>query len=120
MTASIEDLRRIAEIEFGDLVIDSQPLGEKLRIFLADSSYIDAWLSRKLPDRFGFHWERQHIDGTLYRYDNFPNTAWREVNTYPHHFHRGSQNTVESTPFAVEPLEAFRDFLRFVRANLAK
>ena len=68
MTPTLNDLRRIAEIEFGHLVIDSQPLGEKTRLFLNDGSYIDLWLSRRLQERFGFHWERRHLDGTMYRY----------------------------------------------------
>ena len=68
---TLDDLRRVAEIEFGDLVTDSLPLGEKLRLYLSDGSYMDLWLSRRLHERFGFHWERQHLDGTVYRYDNF-------------------------------------------------
>ena len=31
---TLEDFRRIAEIEFGDLVTDSLSLGEKLRLYL--------------------------------------------------------------------------------------
>lgn len=118
MTASLDDLRRIAEVEFGNLVTDSQHLGEKLRLFLTDGSYMDLWLSRKLSDRFGFHWERRHIDQTFYRYDNFPNTAWGNVNTYPYHFHDGSQSAVEAAPFAVDVLTGFRDFMRFAEAEL--
>jgi len=65
MTVTLEDFRRIAEIEFGSLVADSQPLGEKLRLFLSDGSYLEVWLSRPLHERFGFHWERRHLDGTF-------------------------------------------------------
>lgn len=118
MTTSLDDLRRIAEIEFSDIVTDSQPLGEKLRLFLTDGSYVDVWLSRKLSDRFGFHWERRHIDRTLYRYDNFPNTAWRHLDTYPYHFHNGSQGVVEASRFALDIIAGFRDFMRFVAADL--
>jgi hypothetical protein len=118
VTTSLDDLQRIAEVEFATLMIDSQPLGEKLRLFLTDGSYVDLWLSRKLSDRFGFHWERRHVDGTCYRYDNFPNTAWRSVDTYPYHFHNGSQDAVEAAPFAADLLSGFRDFMRFVQAKL--
>ncbi len=41
MTVTLDDFRRIAEIEFGSLVTDSQPFGEKLRLFLSDGSYVD-------------------------------------------------------------------------------
>ncbi|MFZ5821000.1 MAG: toxin-antitoxin system TumE family protein [Chloroflexota bacterium] len=87
MKPSLESLARIAEVEFSEIIADSVRLGEKLRLFLPDTSYIDIWLSTILQDRFGFHWERRHLDGSVYRYDNFPDTAWRTVDTYPRHFH---------------------------------
>jgi hypothetical protein len=117
VTVSLNELRRIAEVEFGNLVTDSQSLGEKLRLFLDDGSHVDAWLSRTLPDRFGFHWERRHLDGTFYRYDNFPNTAWRDIETFPRHFHNGSQDMVQSAPFSADTLAGFRDFMRFIRGR---
>ena len=119
MKVTLEDLRRIAEVEFGALVVDSAVLSEKMRLFLSDTSYIDAWLSRQISGRFGFHWERQHLDGTLYRYDNFPDPAWEKVTTYPYHFHNGSQVVVEAAPFATDPLVGFREFLRFVETRLS-
>ena len=118
MNPSFEILARIAEVEFSAIVTDSVPLGEKLRLFINDTSYIDIWLSRTLEDRFGFHWERRHLDGTIYRYDNFPDVAWRNVETFPRHFHNGSQDAVESAPFSADLLEGFRDFLRFAANKL--
>jgi hypothetical protein len=119
MMGTLGDLGHIAEIEFGNLVAERQPLGEKLRLYLSDGSYIDLWLSRHLHERFGFHWERRHLDGRFYRYDNFPNTAWRDIASYPRHFHDGAQDTVISTPFATEPLAGFREFMRFFAAKIA-
>jgi len=55
MIPTLHDLQQIAEVEFGSIIIDSQSLGDKLRFFLMDESYIDIWLSRKLNTRFGFH-----------------------------------------------------------------
>jgi hypothetical protein len=118
MKLTVDDLRRIAEVEFADIVVDSQRLGEKVRLFVFDASYIDVWLSRKLEQRFGFHWERSHIDGRSFRYDNFPNTAWRDVSTYPRHFHHGSQDEVVPAPFSEDLATGFRQFLGFVRDNL--
>ena len=119
MTVTLETLRRIAKIEFGSLIADSQPYGEKPRLFLSDGSYVDLWLSRRPHERFGFHWERRHLDATFYRYDNFPNTAWRDIAGYPHHFHNGSQDAVTSTPFAIDLLAGFREFMTFVAAKLS-
>jgi hypothetical protein len=41
MSSLIEDLKRIAEVEFADIVKDSFFIGYKLRIVLNDSSFID-------------------------------------------------------------------------------
>jgi hypothetical protein len=71
---SLDALSRIAEIEFADIVVQTDLIGSKLRVLLTDGSYVDVWSSRKLVGRFGFHWERRHLDGGIYRYDNFPDT----------------------------------------------
>lgn len=41
MNLSFESWARIAEIEFSEFVLDSALLGEKLRLFINDSSTID-------------------------------------------------------------------------------
>jgi hypothetical protein len=94
-------------------------MGAKLRLVLSDSSYVDVWLSRKLKRRLGFHWERRHIDKCIYRYDNFPNTNWQNVSTYPYHFHNGSQDEVVASPFSQEILQGFREFMAFVVSKLS-
>ena len=115
---SLEQLRRIAEIEFASIVIQTSFLGPKLRVLLRDTSYVDVWVTRKLTHRFGFHWERRHLDGTIYRYDNFPDTDWAEVSTFPFHFHAGSQGKVVAAPFAITLDQGFRDFMAFVQQTL--
>ena len=87
----LEPLRRIAEVEFAAIVAQTDVVGSKLRVLLTDSSYVDVWASRKLNGRFGFHWERRHLDGRIFRYDNFPDTNWAGVETFPFHFHNGDQ-----------------------------
>ncbi|OQX91804.1 MAG: hypothetical protein B6D58_06180 [candidate division Zixibacteria bacterium 4484_95] len=52
---SLQELSRIAEIEFSDIVDATEFIGTKLRIMLTKGDFIDVWLSRKLLDRFGFH-----------------------------------------------------------------
>ncbi len=116
--SSLGALRRLAEVEFSDIVIQTDLLGAKLRILLTDTSYIDVWVSRKLSGRFGFHWERRHIDGRIYRYDNFPDTQWSAVSTFPYHLHDGDQDTVVPAPFAMSVEQGFREFMRFVQQML--
>jgi hypothetical protein len=54
----------------------------------------------------------------MYRYDNFANTAWQDVDTYPRHFHDGSQSNVRFAQFDEDLLTGFRQFMNFVRDNL--
>jgi hypothetical protein len=68
----LERLRRIAETEFLALVRATTILRDKLRVVLVDDSYIDFWWSSQIPGRYAHHWERRHVDGTIYRHDNMP------------------------------------------------
>jgi len=113
--ASLEDLARIAEIEFTDIVDSTDIIGMKLRVMLGEGGFVDVWLSRKLQNKFGFHWEEEGT-GLCYRYDNFPNTKWKYVPTYPYHFHSGSRDNVsDSSRFSKDVLKGFRDFMEWVR-----
>lgn len=114
MKNTIDDLRRIAEIEFAIIIKDTFIIGYKLRILLVDDSFVDVNLSKKLSDRFGYHWESKSDKNEIYRYDNFPDKNWKFVDTYPYHFHNGSQENVENSPFPVSIKEGFRAFMEFV------
>lgn len=114
----LEMLQRVAEVEFAAIVAQTDLLGVKLRILLTDTSYVDVWASRKLQGRFGIHWERRHLDGRIYRYDNFPDTDWVTVSTFPFHFHDGDQDNVTAAPFAPTLEQGFRDFMTFVRQTI--
>lgn len=111
-------LRRIAEVEFAAIVVQTDLLGAKLRVQLTDTSYVDVWVSRKLSGRFGFHWECQHLDGRIYRYDNFPDTNWSGLSTFPSHFHDGDQDTIVDAPFAPTLQQGFREFMAFVQRTM--
>ena len=119
MTPTLEDLARIAEVEFADIVGSAEMMETKMRIMLVEGGFIDVWLSRKLEGRFGFHWEHEAA-GRSYRYDNFPDTQWKHISTYPYHFHNGSQdNVVDSSQFERDIMGGFRDFMRWVRSRLS-
>lgn len=115
---SLDDLTRIAEVEFADIVDSTEKLATKLRIILIGGSFVDVWLSRKLKGRFGFHWEHKDT-GRSYRYDNFPDTKWKHIPTYPYHFHYGSQdNVIDSSRFERAFAEGFREFMEWIRSRL--
>ena len=111
---------RIAEIEFADVVLSTQDLGHKLRIYLIDKSFIDLSYTTELEiQRFTIHWERTHIDKSIYRLDNAPDRSWRKVETFPLHFHDKKYDKVGIPPFSVDEnlllKNIFRRFLRFAR-----
>ena len=115
---NINDIKRIADTEFADIVINTSLIDYKLRIILRNHSFIDINLSQKLPDKFGFHWECMDEKMTIYRYDNFPDKNWQAVSTYPYHFHNGTQDNVVASPFPAMVINGFRAFMEFVRGKL--
>lgn len=86
----------------------------KTRFVLRDGSYIDVQFSAS--GRYSYHWERRHIDGKLYRFDNAPHHP--EVATFPHHLHDGSEEKVVESQISVRPEEAVPQILDFARAKL--
>jgi len=120
MIIDIEELKEIAEVEFNDIVKHVQIMDiNELRIFLIDGSFIDIWYSLKLQNRYSYHWDRRHIDGSIYRHDNAPHQKWSYVSTFPKHFHNKKEETVEESYISDEPSKALREFLSFARKVLA-
>lgn len=115
---SLEELKRIAEVEYSKVVSFTEYLGSKLRIQLRDGSFVDAHLSQSIPGRLAFHWERRHIDGTVFRVDNYPDSRWRHVSSFPHHFHNGSEDQVITSPYPGDPIDCFRSFMDRVGQKL--
>ena len=119
--AATEDLKRIAEVEFAEIVKETFFIDYKVRIILIDNSFIDVHLSQRIPDKFSFHWEcMSSCSGTLYRYYNFPDRKWQAVSTYPYHFHDGLQDSVKSSPFPLNAIDGFRAFMEFMSKNKRK
>lgn len=110
---------RIIDIEYHDIVQGaSQVYHNKIRAHLLDGSFIDIWFSKKIPDRFSYHWERRHLDGTIYRHGNFPDPRWKTTSTFPKHFHDGSQTQVTRSGIDDDPLKGLRQFMDFVRRRI--
>jgi hypothetical protein len=112
-------LARIIDIEYHDIMQGaSQVYHDKIRAYLLDGSFIDIWFSKKMAGRFSYHWERRHLDESLYRHDNFPDPRWKNVSTYPKHFHDGSQAQVSASSIDDDPLKGLRQFMDFVRSRI--
>lgn len=115
---SLHQLGLIAESEFADVVQMTEIIRDKLRVLLHDGSYIDFWWSSQIQGRFAHHWERTHIDGTIYRHDNMPHLRWQHVATFPQHLHNGSPTNVTESHLPTDPEGALRQFLEFARASI--
>ena len=88
----------------------------KIRIIFKDESFLDViWGS---SGKYSLHWERRHINGTIYRYDNAPH--WKNISTFPNHFHDGSEKKVTPSYLPKDPLEALKRILEFIRSKILK
>ncbi|MEK7172933.1 MAG: DUF6516 family protein [Patescibacteria group bacterium] len=117
----LSEIQFVVEDQFLDIAIEiSKPSPEKLRLILRDKSFVDIRLSQNVKNRFDFHWERTHIDNTIYRYDNFPDTKFKKLETFPCHFHFQKENKVIVSPFSKNLPNAFVDFMEFVRQEMGK
>lgn len=117
--SQLDDLyRRLAFIalrEFPDVVVGTEIVEGKLRLFIADDSFIDIWFSEKRKGVYAYHWERRMVDGTIYRHDNLPDREARGLDTFPKHFHEGVEGIIRESRISDDPEEAIRQLLTFVR-----
>lgn len=116
---------RIAEVEFGVIVVSTQNLEVKLRTYLSDKSFIDFfYTTRAKNNKFSIHWERQHVDKKIFRLDNTPDKKWRKVKTFPLHFHNGKYEKVTFPPkefsHCKNKEDFFRAFLQFAKKHLSR
>jgi len=120
MIVNVQSLKDIAEIEFNDIVEDVIVDLNELRIMLVDGSFIDVWFSLKLKGRFSYHWERKFIDGSIYRHDNAPHLRWKDIPSFPKHFHNGSEDIVIASHISDNPELALKEFLSFASKHVKK
>jgi len=68
--------------------------------------------------RYSYHWERRPFNGTIYRHDNAPHHKWKNIGTFPKHFHDGQDHNVSESFISDDPIIAVGEFLSFVRQQL--
>lgn len=90
----------------------------KLRIHICDGSFIDIYYSVK--NHYSYHWDRRLVNKTIYRHDNAPHRRWKDISTFPKHFHNGSEDNVIASEISDEPELALREFLKFVIEEITK
>ncbi|MFZ5650716.1 MAG: toxin-antitoxin system TumE family protein [Bacillota bacterium] len=113
------DLDRLFAL-YDDIIKKAELVGigtaSKIRITFKDASYLDIWFSES--GRYSYHWERRHIDGKVFRFDNAPHHVG--VNTYPHHVHDGAEDKVTNSWISHDPGQAIFQVLGFIRRELDK
>lgn len=114
----------IAVKEFGTVVESAEILNSqsnepwKLRLYICDGSFIDVYYS--VNNNYSFHWDRKLVDNTIYRHDNAPHKRWKDIPTFPKHFHFRSEENVIPSEISDNPELAMREFLRFVIEEIKK
>ena len=112
-------IKRIVDIEYADIVKDSEIQLDKLRVYLKDGSLVDVWFSRKIEGRFSYLWERRHLDGKIFRHDNFPDPRFKYVASFPKHFHNGFQDKAEESQLSEDPIKGIKEFMDFVKKKMS-
>ena len=115
-------LKEIAEKEFVDIVNATNFIGgktsapNKLRIHFVDNSFLDVWLSE--DGDYSYHWEHRAQRGLVHRWDNAPDHP--ELQTFPKHFHNGSDKNVKESELDEDPEVAIRVILGSIRIKLTE
>ena len=119
MILDLKKLKEIAEVEFSEIVEDVIITDiNELRVILIDGGFPDIWFSLKLHGRYSYHWERRHIDGTVYRHDNAPHKRWEYIKTFPKHLHDGNEERVIESNFSEQPEKSLGEFLLFLKEKI--
>lgn len=105
-------------VESGEVLYSQSNEAWKLRLNMCDGSFIDIYYS--LKGKYSYHWDRSLSSGKIYRHDNAPHSKWKELDTFPSHFHDGSDDVVVPRHIPETPESALREFLNFAIDIIAK
>lgn len=56
----------------------------------------------------------------IYRFDNAPHKKWKQIKTFPHHFHSGEDMIVKESHLPEKPQSAIEEVLNFIVTVLKK
>lgn len=103
-------------VESGEIFYSQSNEPWKLRLYLCDGSFIDVYYSTK--GKYSYHWDRRLVTNKIYRHDNAPHRRWKDISTFPKHFHNGSEDIVVPSHIAEDPKLALREFLGFTTEHI--
>jgi len=107
-----------AVVESGEILYSQSMEPWKLRLYLCDSSFMDIYYS--VNGKYSYHWDRRLITDKIYRHDNAPHQKWKDISTFPKHFHNGSEDNVSSSYISNDSQLAIREFLNFAVKNIVE
>ena len=104
-----------------DLIIEIlAPSPYKRRLMFVDKSFLDIYLSASANGLYAFHFERRHLNGEIFRIDNYPHHRILKLKSFPHHFHAKQDERVQESAFGTKPEEILSNFLVFIRERFYK
>jgi len=105
-------------VESGEIFYSQSNEPWKLRLYLCDGSFIDIYYSIK--SKYSYHWDRRFVTNEIFCHDNAPHQIWKDISTFPKHFHNGSEDIVVPSFIPDAPDLAIREFLKFVVKRMVK
>ncbi len=105
-------------VESGEILYSQSKEPWKLRLYLYDDSFIDIYYSIK--HKYSYHWDRRLTKNQIFRHDNAPHQRWKDISTFPKHFHNGSEDIVIPSYLSDSPEIALREFLSFAIKHITK
>ena len=87
---------------------------------IATTEFITVVVSGEVKGKYSYHWDRSLSTGKIYRHDNAPHSKWKQLDTFPSHFHNGSDDIVVSRHIPETPESALREFPNFAIDIIAK
>lgn len=103
-------------VESGEIFYTQSNEPWKLRLHLCDASFLDIYYS--VNGKYSYHWDRRPEIDKIYRHDNAPHMKWKNVSSFPKHFHSGSENVVLPSHISDDPEQALREFLNFILKHI--
>lgn len=105
-------------VESGEIFYSQSKEPWKLRLYLCDGSFMDIYYSTK--GKYSYHWDRRLTTNKIYRHDNAPHMRWKDISTFPKHFHDGSEENVIPSYILDDPESALRELLVFAVKHIVK
>ncbi len=102
-------------MELKNIIRASKITRNKLRFTFSDQSFVEIYKSDNITNRWAFHWEREHVDGMIYRYDNVPHKSWEKIESFPWHYHYKSEENVIKSEFSNDIIQNVRKLIKFAK-----